>query len=530
MVGEIMDQITQHLLNKQHFLLSGGAGSGKTYTLVETLRKIYELDPQARAACITYTNVAAEEVKKRAPFANLWVSTIHEFLWNNIKGFEYNLVEDVKTLIKNNILQYSSQIPMTQLDFKNVEYRNHRNIENGIISHDDLLIVAEYMYNQHPLLCSILADKFQYILIDEYQDTQKQVKQLFLHNISPITVGRLCLGFFGDKMQSIYDTGIVDIQADVDSGDVKEIIKADNYRCSLKVIELLNKIRQDITQSPADKNPDGSIANKKGNITFLHSDSDFSLEVFRNSKFAANWNFDDPKKTKLLFLTHKLIAKRSGWVELQEAFGSNDHMLGPEPDPLATHLLKIGEVIKAFERQDYATVISALSRKIESVKDKHTISSTLESISSDPKQSIGFVIDVLDAKKIIIRHKDFHNYLNGYSTIYDKIKDITISQVLAYYEYYNENTPFSTQHGIKGAEFDNVLVVMDNGRWYKYNFTDYFEGNHRNEDIIKRTERIFYVSCSRAKDNLVVFFKSPSQLVLKQAEAWFGKANVHKLD
>jgi hypothetical protein len=51
-------------------------------------------------------------------------------------------------------------------------------------------------------------------------------------------------------------------------------------------------------------------------------------------------------------------------------------------------------------------------------------------------------------------------------------------------------TPYSTQHGIKGAEFDNVFVILDNGRWNQYNFQYLFEETTGKESVIERTQKI----------------------------------------
>ncbi|MFR3390005.1 MAG: AAA family ATPase [[Clostridium] scindens] len=64
---------------KHNFLLSGGAGSGKTYSLVEVLKHVSVLYPNAQIACITYTNAAAVEIINRANVDNLTISTIHDF-------------------------------------------------------------------------------------------------------------------------------------------------------------------------------------------------------------------------------------------------------------------------------------------------------------------------------------------------------------------------------------------------------------------------------------------------------------------
>jgi len=526
MAVDVIEQITGCLQQKKNFLLSGGAGSGKTYALIQTLHNVYVMDATARVACITYTNVAANEIKKRSPYSRLWVSTIHDFLWDNIKGFQRNLIKTVLGLVSNGIISYSGETPIDQFVISTVEYKNYRKIENGIISHDDLLKVAEYMFAHYPLLSRILCDKFDYILIDEYQDTQAAVRDIFLMHIKKSAAGRLCLGFFGDKMQSIYDTGIVDIQSYVDCGQVTEIVKTDNYRCSKNVIKLLNNIRSDLTQSPAKTNDDGTIANKLGSATFVYSDGDFDLTSFEKTSFAEGWDFTNPLKTKLLFLTHRLIARRNGWDGILSAYSNNDMLLGDEPDRLARHLLKIGEIISSYRARRYSQVIASISRKIRSNRDKQEIGTLLKNLCADLTKTIEVIINDFNDKRILVADDRLEEYIANNQDRYDNIKVLPVSQVMAYHAYYNDFTPYSTQHGIKGAEFENVLVVMDNGRWNNYNFGYYFEGRTDKESIVRRTERIFYVCCSRAINNLVVYYPSPSNNVLSKAKKLFGESNV----
>ena len=70
---------------------------------------------------------------------------------------------------------------------------------------------------------------------------------------------------------------------------------------------------------------------------------------------------------------------------------------------------------------------------------------------------------------------------------------------------------------------------MDNGKWNNYNFEYYFEQTPKKESVIQRTEKIFYVCCSRAKNNLIVYYPNPSNSIIKKAEELFGKNNVKKL-
>lgn len=537
MAGTVMDQISQCLDNKTNFLLSGGAGSGKTYTLIQTLHHIFKSDPKARVVCITYTNVAADEIKERSPYSKLRVSTIHDFLWDEIKEYQKNLKQTVLFLIsaekvcKGNGLSYSGEAEINEQSFSCIEYQNYRDLEHGVISHDDLLKIANHMFATYPLLSKILCDKYDYIFIDEYQDTQKTVIEIFLEHIKAYAKGSLCVGVFGDKLQSIYATGIGDIQPYIVAGDVHEIIKDDNYRCAVNVIELLNRIRSDITQRAAKENPDGSIANKVGSAIFIYSDENFDLDKFKTSNFVTSWNFDDFQETKVLFLTHKLSAMRLGFAELLSAYKYTDSLIGNEPDRLAQHLLKIGGVLFHYEKKEFSYVIEEIQHKIRTNADKQKISSALSRLSVNPDITIEELINEFDHDHLIRKDDRFNEFIEQHADVdvYDKIKILPASQVLAYFKYYNDFSPYSTQHGIKGAEFNNVLVIMDNGNWSKYNFKYYFEETPGKESVIQRTKRIFYVCCSRAKDNLIVYYPNPTTQIIEQAKKLFGAENIHKL-
>ena len=105
---------------------------------------------------------------------------------------------------------------------------------------------------------------------------------------------------------------------------------------------------------------------------------------------------------------------------------------------------------------------------------------------------------------------------------------VPYKEVQSLYRYLEGMTPFSTQHKTKGAEFDNVLVILDNGNWNNYNFEKLFTasiGDLQNS-VAKRTRKIFYVCCTRTKENLAVFYHQPSDGVLSKAREWFGADNM----
>lgn len=535
MARQVIEQIHNHIKQKNNFLLSGGAGSGKTHTLTQVIDLIRSENPIANIACITFTNVAADEIKSRSPHNNLRVSTIHDFLWDIIKKYQQNLKTVLCELINNNSendklsIKYDGDIELNAEYFKDkaIEYKDYRKLDEGIIWHDDVLKIAHCIFEKYPLLCQIVKDKYPYILVDEYQDTDKLVIDILLNFLQRDGSKSNVIGFFGDSMQSIYDDkGIGNIQSFVDNGSVKEVKKDDNYRCSMQVIGLINQLRNDgIIQN-------ASGENKPGKITFLYSNNpDFSISNFKaNTDIFNGWDFNNPKETKELYLTHKLIAREYGFTTLLSYYKNSERLLGDENnrDKLANHLLKIQELISLYEHKKYNDVITKTSYKILKLSDKNELQSKIEDLKSSAK-TIEDLISLADRNMLVPIDDKLNEFIKEDSERYDKIKELDRIQVEKVYNYIEGYSPYSTQHGIKGAEFENVFVVLDNGNWSKYNFKYLFENTPGKEPIIDRTRKVFYVCCSRAKNNLVVFFHKPSATVIAKAKIWFGEDNVREI-
>jgi DNA helicase-2/ATP-dependent DNA helicase PcrA len=113
-----------------------------------------------------------------------------------------------------------------------------------------------------------------------------------------------------------------------------------------------------------------------------------------------------------------------------------------------------------------------------------------------------------------------------------KLRDTNYSEVINLYNYIEERTPFSTKHGVKGAEFDEVLLVCGRG-WNHYDWNKLLEwfkaggAPKGKEDAFERNRNLFYVSCSRAKKRLALLFTQKlSNSALIQAEYLFGKENI----
>ena len=204
----------------------------------------------------------------------------------------------------------------------------------------------------------------------------------------------------------------------------------------------------------------------------------------------------------------------------------NDQLIGDNQDKLIAHLLKIQERLHLYNSKKVNEFVKKADYKILSVDDKKKLKESIETLVSMKKQTIEDVVNFADDKNIVKKDDNFNNFVKEKIYVYDRVKQLPFKEIISLYNFKEDLTPYSTQHGIKGAEFDNVFVILDNGKWNRYNFKYLFEETSGKESIIERTKKMFYVCCSRAKNNLIVFYHKPSNKVLDMARYWFEKNNL----
>lgn len=621
---------------KKNFLLSGGAGSGKTYSLVQVLKEIASKYPTAQVACITYTNAAAIEIANRAKMKNLRVSTIHDFLWDMISPFQKELKQTLNELANDpeSPIRNPREDEIFFSEFENgIQYKEYVRLEKGEISHDEVIALAQKMYDKYLRLCDILKDSFQFIFVDEYQDTSPFVIDILLSGIQKSKRTNV-IGFFGDSMQSIYETGVGDIETYVNEGIVSKVEKKQNRRNPQLVISVANKLRVDgLEQEPSDDiNAPNMHAGrvKKGNIKFLYSKS-FDLKKVKDSEWCDDWDFADAKKTKELRLTHNLIADEVGFSQLmaiydadpitkfksefkkeakkqgfdidvtasfdtvvssmdwaykrgenagrhrkevlledelftqlydyvkdwtyqkvQKIYLDKDSLIDdkvvvddviirePKRDRLIQHLFKIQEIISLYQKKQYNELIQKTSFKINSINDKQVLKNTVMSLEKLKTSNIDEVMRFANKSNLCVIDERLQKFLEENEYLYWRVKEVPFVEFQKLYHYLEGYVPLSTQHKIKGLEFDNVLILLHNGGWNNYNF-DYLLNMEIYEtltpakkksydNILHRTKKLFYVCCTRARENLVVFYPEPTQEVISGAQELFRKENCVNLD
>ncbi|MDI9311294.1 MAG: AAA family ATPase [Limnohabitans sp.] len=632
-----IEQIKQHIENKKSFVLEAGAGSGKTYTLIETLNfliqeKGKELEKNnQKIICITYTNVAKNEIIKRLENNPLvLVSTIHEFLWSCIKSFQKQLKIELCKLNElrfNEEEQKKAELTGAKLrDFKHKYIPNlreriqdinsvyyddtaFRDFEKGLLHHDDITILSKMMFENYALLTTIITQKFPFILIDEYQDTAQEVVEAFIDFLLERNKQKILLGFYGDSHQKIYDSGVGDLEKYYLNEETKKIElvkKEENYRSSKEVVRLLNKFRTNIKQKEQNdiqgsvkfiycknypprltkQDENGKILyNKKNEIQFEETipEYDKRLEQPKNENYDKvidkldidGWNYEGESLDKILVLANSRVAKRANFGELFQVYNNRyilntkeqlldrnhslikffsgyiDKKTSAEREVGVEHLIQFwesknyNEVIRFLKK--YGTLLTGEFKHNKKIEIKDIIEELIQKRSMTVKDVFQYVID-----KKIIKITDSIVKLNerintDINTIddeklkekiledkkfYETLMNLPYSQIINFFKHIQNQSVFSTKHGTKGDEFRNVLTVIDDTEWKsEYNFENFFNDSDDKPERKLRTRNLFYVECSRAKENLVVLALSDmNHDAIENVKKWFGEENVLPID
>lgn len=538
MAFSAIEQIFQYIDNKESFILDAGAGSGKTTSLIESLKYVLHKESESltrnnqKIVCITYTNIAKNVIIERLEHNDLvMVSTIHDFLWSCISQFKkelkVKLIESIDEKIakvqaeldkskskagvtyeKNLVKKQKLENDKTELlnSVNKTQYKNYFSYKNNIISHDDVINLSIKIFSSYETIKKLITDSYPIIFIDEYQDTFPEIINIILLT-HLLPTNNILLGFFGDRMQKIYDSGIGEIST---SYNLKPITKRENYRCSVSVINLLNKIRDDITQVPTGENK-----NIEGSCSFYFKDkSDFKINDFIESELKTRIGIhDDKSNLKILYLTHRFIAKENGYEELYEVVNKankTDALTKKDEDrcPIIKFLYQIEELNNLHSSRKIQAFLNKTSFEVNSFQNKKDLKDILEHLNKMRiENSIGDVFNYAIQNNLLQKSQkiiDFDLDDAQNKDYYDNIMQIQYSHVIQASKVVEEQTPFSTQHGTKGAEYENVLVVIDDEAWNQYNFDNYFSGIDTSQPRYDRTKNLFYVVCSRAKKNLVV--------------------------
>ncbi|QDP35153.1 ATP-dependent helicase [Klebsiella pneumoniae] len=478
-----------------------------------------------------------------------------EKTFNHLKGNYQKLSSAFKKAMKSQeFKQCLCKIQAKEDKYTEIRYFNTKNIEilhKNIIGHDTLLLYSYRLIQKYPLISKCIIDAHPLIFIDEYQDTDESIINLFLgiHHIAQQENKKLCLGFFGDPMQTIYKSNV-----HTESKDLTKLVKNINRRSHQNIVSCINKIRgcnQDVQQKPI------KIYNDNYSLTLtIENEGNYTNEYLSYilDKYKSEWNVNENSKLACLVLKNEMLSQLCGFDHLYTIMldiYKIEHAKGFEKigsEFLFRELRYAGSLPSLIH--DLLMPLYLLKRKPNfSISDifnkhpiqKHSLSDILDSIeiidsldlkclndftkkiseiyqAQNPKiqELIKYNFDILiedldEAKKKIIktcRLKDSANI----EPLLDKLFNLDIEQFFLwldfiYQSYRDTMVSYLTCHASKGLEFDNVIIFLSD----TFNRKEGFFSNLLNSDLnlsldtqLESARRLLYVSSSRAIKNLKI--------------------------
>lgn len=369
--------------------------------------------------------------------------------------------------------------------------------------------------------------------------------------IEALNRGKITFGLFGDTMQRIYLDG-KDKIADSIPSEWEKPQKEMNHRSRKRIVDLCNAIRADadgIEQISRHDKPDGIVrifvANRQG-------DSKKIEELVRNQMASAccDEKWSSVNNVKCLTLEHHMAAKRLGFATFFEPLYSVDkYKQGVGKGNLAVISLFTKILLPLYraysEDNQFAIMRVVRENAVEfqtAIRGKTLTKDLIDGIrnaaekllvlwdGNDPK-----CIDLLRvcaSENLFEIHSDLRYLLsrNENTTQEDKKEEKRInalstaleapfSEIGKYVEYIEGNAIFDTHQGVKGLQFDRVMVVIDDeqaqGNTFNYgklfgttakSKADIDNEQKGKETSLDRTRRLLYVTCSRAIDGLAIVF------------------------
>lgn len=532
---EEADRVDQEIITTlatgKSFRVEAGAGSGKTYSLNRVIEWIQEnkwaefTKRYQQVACLTYTNVAVDIIISRLKASSFIVpSTIHSFAWGAIKQYQNFLVEYIKATESMHLTDEEKNKEIKSITKVRYEL-GYKYIKDNVmhVHHNDVINLFVRLLDE-PKFRLIFSSKYPLILMDEYQDSFKVIIDKFIEHFISKNEGPQ-FGFFGDEWQTIYQVnkpcGLIE------DNHIVEIKKVSNFRSAPKIVDLLNFIRPELPQISAIDNIEGEVivvhCNDYGGIR--REDKNFKNELpvdeidNRLTTLESIIYKDTSKTSKTLMITHRVLAERQGYEKILAILG-NDKFRENEEKIFKFFAEKVEPIYEALVTSNSELLFQALKVRgypIKKKADKLLWNKLKDELETAREQKAIDVLRVINENKLI-PFDDVQELYTLYTekpeTPYYKATiieylEIEYKQFRAATAFHRPDSIYSTDHGVKGEEYDNVLFVISKG-WNYYQFDIYAPMlrtgiTNSKEDSFVRNRNLFYVCCSRPKEKLLIF-------------------------
>lgn len=585
------------------FFMFAGAGSGKTRSLINALSFLdkemgEKLSAHAKqVAVITYTNAACDEISRRLQYKPIFaVSTIHSFLWELIKNYQTDIKEWVIESVKKDIADLNEKqtkgrggdaaakrveeirrktARLAKIEtVKRFSYNpNGDNVGYDSLNHSEVVKMGSEFIASEKTMQKILIGKYPILLIDESQDTKKELVDA-LFAVYEKYKANFIIGMFGDTMQRIYMDG-KDNLAKCIPDEWEKPEKIMNHRSTTRIVELANTIRITIDGQRQRARSDAETGTVRLFVAESASDKESveqrAAEIMAEKTSDNDWL--DASKYKSLILEHHMAASRFGFSNLYTPLNESksfDTSLRDGSIPELSILSNIiSPLIEAYQNNN-SFEVSKIVRQHSPLLDKKAFRGNPGSQVELLKAAENAVEDLLFLWKdgavptcLDVFRSIKKTYLFNLNSRIDDIladptenedkkvaalrKALTVpfSELERYSAYVTDNTRFSTHQGIKGLEFPRVMVVMDDAeaKGFLFSYEKLFGAKSKTDADIKneregkdtsimRTTRLFYVACTRAQKSLAVIAYTENVDAVKNtaiSNGWFSDEEIELL-
>ena len=577
------------LHNEGPMLVLAGAGSGKTKVLTSRIANLIENDVSpANILAITFTNKAAKEMKERVKKligndANyIQISTFHSLGLKIIKenyeflGYDKNFIildsDDTLTIIKklmkdlnmnpkfysareirNKISSAKNELIDTkhfskiEFDKKIVElYKKYcEKLKQGnSVDFDDLLLLPINLFKTSPAILTSYQEKYKYILIDEYQDTNEAqyiFSKMLANKYKNIFV-------VGDNDQAIYAfrganfKNILNFEKDYPN--CKVILLEENYRSTQNILNAANSVIKHNKQRK-DKNlwSNNDIGNK---IKYIRTDDekeegeyitkeikkliteekitydDIAILYRTNAqsrsieesmlkanipyKIIGSFYFYNRKEIKDLLCYLRLINNPNDDTSLSRVINVPKRGIGDKT---------VGNITNIAEQRNISMFDAITSGK--ELKFKETIIQLQESCKNlSLTEMVDEILDKSGIREELLKEKTLENEIRlenleefksitknyeeeyGDISLDDFLNEISLVSDVTEHTDGTNKISLMTVHAVKGLEFNYVFVIgMEEGIFPHYNSI-----NEGTNEAIEEERRLCYVAITRAKKDL----------------------------
>lgn len=595
------------LYNDGPLLIIAGAGAGKTKTLTTKIAYLIEekYATPYNVLAITFTNKAAKEMKDRLyamlgdVAKKIQVSTFHSFglklLRENFEllGYDRNFVimdsDDSLTVVKkiikdlgydpkvynpkairnkissckNEMISAKAYERYAVSDYEQVIHKIYEKYEdklyqNNSVDFDDLLLLPIKLFKENPDVLERYQDLYQYILIDEYQDTN-QAQYILTKLISEKNRRITCVG---DDSQSIYSfrganyKNILNFEKDYP--DAKTILLEQNYRSTSTILDAANQVIKNNSQRKDKKLWTDKGTGEKIKYYRAYNERDEAQYVIRKIKELVNrgteykdiailyrtnaqsrvveeemlkenlpyrvigsFYFYSRKEIKDLIAYLRLIHNSKDNISLLRVINTPKRGIGLKTIENLTSKadeegISIYDAINSGKELEFKNTIEklkivaedlTLTELIDKVLDASGMKKELES-----EQSLESEVRLENLEEFKSITKAFEEK-EGLISLEDFLLEISLISDVEEYKDDPNRISLMTVHSVKGLEFDNVFVIgMEEGIFPHMN-------SLMENMALEEERRLCYVAITRAKDNL--------HLVNARRRTLFGKEQVN---